>query len=242
MAALDGVSEWLWVGWRDARGWTAKRMDNRQPLGGPCRVHVDEDNRVHVLYRLDNALQHATLAGDVWAIEPATDPLPRSIGDVAVDADSLGDLHVGLALSGPGVTYTSNAGGSWTHESLREPLEGVGGYVPVALAVDGSDVVHIVQSDSLLSRSGEGWTATPLGMAIRFRRTLAFGPAGAVHAISTANAAFVYVHRVGEAWTTWSIDAYGPLEESLAMALDVNGNGHVVYYRGFRVHYATNAR
>jgi len=205
---------------------------------------VDPAGAVHIVYSsADLEIRHATDASGDWVVASIDfDWGGLSFPSIEIGPD--GVIHVTYSTDADPTEnrYARDDGAGWVLETIG-PSNGS----PVALALDGSGVPHVLLSDDSLDvrhgwRSGGVWTYETVQRGIGGRESgtsLAIDPAGVVHAAYDDGGGFTY-HR-GEAgvWTAQDID---DRDSRGTIAVDPTGAVHAVYqYSWSELRHATNA-
>lgn len=225
-AAMSGEVRYF-SGVSGVSSWTDELIDSVP--SDYCRVIVDSDDRVHVLYTDTEApaLKHATRAVIGWAIETI-----HEVGAVdAVTLDSSNAVH-GCNHSEDGVlTYFSNSSGGWASEVV-DPSCDPSWWCDIALKSDDTPV--IVYSDET---SGDlRYASCPLGEW--FVTELAHDAGHSSLAIDSHDNAVVsyvsdfdvYFMRTDGAVRSWTtIQSGSSLASPTAIAADPDGYVHILY-------------
>jgi hypothetical protein len=210
----------------------------------------DAANNLHVAYNPGGIVTYTTNASGPWASQVIgnNSVILGGATTSAIAIDSSGNVHVAYYdFSVPGLSYATNATGSWVTQSVDDQAD-VGPHV--AIAVDAAGTVHlsyydVSNGDLKYAANGTGsWAAQTLDSAgdVGKFTAIALDAAGKAHISYTdaTDLTLKYATNASGPWLTYAIDSSTPVGGYTSIAVDSGGKAHISYRGGSRLRHATN--
>ena len=169
-------SDGLYYSTNSGGSWTTTQIDSAAPnryTGFDNAIVVDSNDNPHIVYRkgdLNSAhgsfLAHTTLSNGAWSSPTILDQ--TAFRHISMVIDSSDNIHIASNdfIQGGIVNYTSNAGGTWSSETVHNVGNGYSEDTSIAIDSAGNVYIAIVETSSggtgplhVYDNSGSSWSS-----------------------------------------------------------------------------------
>ena len=169
-------SDGLYYSTNSGGSWTTTQIDSAAPnryTGFDNAIVVDSNDNPHIVYRkgdLNSAhgsfLAHTTLSNGAWSSPTILDQ--TAFRHISMVIDSSDNIHIASNdfIQAGIVNYTSNAGGTWSSETVHNVGNGYSEDTSIAIDSAGNVYIAIVETSSggtgplyVYDNSGSSWSS-----------------------------------------------------------------------------------